>query len=586
VQGSTLGPILFNIYLGELREKLSDAFVLSYADDSYVGISCKLKDLSEGITKLESIAARHIAWLTEMGMVINFSKTDSDFFTESEIRSALQQIKSTKAQGHDEIPSNVLKDLSQSVIRPLTRLFNLIIETGIIPKGWKVSRIVPVFKSGDKTLVSNYRPISNISSISKAFEKALITKLQNFLDHDILFGSHQHSYRPHASTTTACVVIQDYVASELDRNRLVLMYSADRSSAFDLLIPNLLVQRLVELNIPSRWIKCIQNYLTNRSGFVDVTGKVSTLKTIPFGCVQGSVLGPVLFNIYTNQLSIYTQGAFNVSYADDSYVGISCERDNLITSLNDLKEIAKSYIEWLNGLGMVINKKKTELIIFGYSSMKVNLDFGGEKIPNSDNIKILGVQFQSNLKWSSHVNKVIKKISSLSYSLRVLNCLLNRKQHKNIINSHVISQLSYALPIWGANISHEENRRLSSLMFKIVRLHYRDFTNILSNREICELTSIRSLTSIRILADCNLLHKFIKFPMNSEITLRLIQQTSFSARYPNRLIFFYFSCKKIGKTSFINRTKKIAERIPFEWLNLSAFTFKKKMKESTPIYLP
>jgi len=222
------------------------------------------------------------------------NESDCDFFTESEIRSALQQIKSTKAQGHDEIPSNVLKDLSQSVIRPLTRLFNLVIETGIIPKGWKVSRIVPVFKSGDKTLVSNYRPVSNISSISKAFEKALISKLQKYLDHDILFGSHQHSYRLHTSTTTACVVIQDYVASELDKNRLVLMYSADLSSAFDLLIPNLLAQRLVELNIPSRWIKCIQNYLTDRSGFVDVNGEVSTLKMIPFGCVQGSVLGPTL----------------------------------------------------------------------------------------------------------------------------------------------------------------------------------------------------------------------------------------------------------------------------------------------------
>jgi len=121
----------------------------------------------------------------------------------------------------------------------------------------------------------------------------------------------------------------------------------------------------------------------------------------------------------------------------------------------------KVKIDWFSNLGMVINKKKTEFIIFGNNGPKINLDFGGELIPYSDSIKILGVQLQSNLKWSSHVNKVIKKINSLSYSLRVLNCVLNRKQHKNIINSHVISQLKYALPIWCANVSYDDNRRLS-----------------------------------------------------------------------------------------------------------------------------
>lgn len=127
-------------------------------------------------------------------------------------------------------------------------MFNLIVESGIIPKGWKTSGIVPFFKSGDKKMASNYRPVSKI------FEKALINKLHKNFDLDVLFGSHQYACRPHSSTVTACMLLQDYVASELDQNRMVLMYSADLSSAFDLLIPNLLVDRLVELSLPSRWI--------------------------------------------------------------------------------------------------------------------------------------------------------------------------------------------------------------------------------------------------------------------------------------------------------------------------------------------
>jgi len=313
------------------------------------------------------------------------------------------------------------------------------------------------------------------------------------------------------------MVIQDYVATELDKNKIVLMYSADLSSAFD--------------------------------------------------------------------LQSFTSGAFCVGYADDTYVGISCDRDKLDESLIRLHAVANNHIEWLNGLGMVINKKKTEFIAFGYNGPNVTLDFGGERIANKETIKILGVHFQSNMKWATHVNKVIKKVNSLSYSLRILNCVLNRRQHKTIIDSHVISQLSYALPIWGGNISANDNRRLSSLLFKIIRSHCRDFSNIFSNKQLCDRTGIRSLTSLRILADTNMLFKLITHPLNTEITLRLIQQSTFSARFPNRLIFFDFSYKKVGILSFINRSKKVSELIPFNWHQMSLYQFKRSMKLVTPIYI-
>jgi len=234
---------------------------------------------------------------------------------------------------------------------------------------------------------------------------------------------------------------------------------------------------------------------------------------------------------------------------------------------------------------MIINKKKTEFIVFGYNGPRVNLNFGGELISNSDNIKVLGVHFQSNLKWNTQVNKVIKKVNSLSYSVRVLNLILNRKQHKNIINLHVISQLTYAMPIWSGSISFNDNRSLSSLLFKIIRLHCRDFSNIFTNKQLCERTAIRSLNSLKILADCNMLHRLITYPMNMEITLRLIQQSTFSVRFPNRLIFFDFSSKKVGRSSFINRAKEISNHIPFEWYQMSTQRFKKYLKITTPIYI-
>jgi len=124
----------------------------------------------------------------------------------------------------------------------------------------------------------------------------------------------------------------------------------------------------------------------------------------------------------------------------------------------------------------------------------------------------------------------------------------------------------------------------TSHLFKIIRLHCRDFSNIFTNKQLCERMAIRSLNSLRILADCNMLYRLITYPMNTEITLRLIQQSTFSACYPNRLIFFYFSSKSVWRSSFINRSKAILNLIPFEWHQMSMHRFKKNMKIVTPIY--
>lgn len=125
------------------------------------------------------------------GEVVN----DNFFFTEQDIECGLNTIKNSKAQGFDEIPGKVLKDLSSVLTRPLTWLFNNILLTGKIPRAWKVSRIVPLHKKGDKKLVNNYRPICNISSLSKLFEKCLTRKLTSIFTFDQLMGTHQHAYR-------------------------------------------------------------------------------------------------------------------------------------------------------------------------------------------------------------------------------------------------------------------------------------------------------------------------------------------------------------------------------------------------------
>jgi len=290
------------------------------------------------------------------------------FFSVEDVVKSISNIKRSKAQGHDEIPGLVIKDLSQTISEPLCWLFNTILTTGRIPKAWKISRVTPIHKKGNKTNIENYRPISNNSTLSKVFEKCLIKKLGEIKDFDTLMGVHQHAYRADCSTVTACIALHDHIATELDAGKNVVLYSTDLSSAFDLLRPGLLIKNLIDLGMPRALIRVMLDFLSNRTSYVQVGNHSSYTKYLQAGCVQGSVLGPYLFNIYTRELKKIIEGispeCFVVAYADDCYVFLSTGSNNPLDTLSILEQIFVTHANWLSTLSMVCNFKKTELIVF------------------------------------------------------------------------------------------------------------------------------------------------------------------------------------------------------------------------------
>lgn len=232
------------------------------------------------------------------------------FFAETEIKDALKAIRPSKAQGIDEIPSCVIFDLSNIIALHFTWLFNSILYTGIVPKSWKISKVFPIYKKGCPLQISNYRPISNTSSISKVFERALLNKMENMFSCSLINGPTQHGFISGSSTLTAALTIQDYVACQLDVGRVVLMYSADLSAAFDMLRQDILIDICRSKGFPESLCRVIHNFLSNRLAYVEIDGKSSMLKEIPIGCVQGSVLGPRLFNIYSLQDTKNSRNSF------------------------------------------------------------------------------------------------------------------------------------------------------------------------------------------------------------------------------------------------------------------------------------
>jgi len=193
--------------------------------------------------------------------------------------------------------------------------------------------------------------------------------------------------------------------------------------------------------------------------------------------------------------------------------------------------------------------------------------------------------FESNLSWSIHVDKTIKKCNGLGYMLRYLSISLSRPQHKRIVESHFYSTLFYGSQVWSGCVTAKDLRRLNTLLFKIIRLHCRDFSRILSNAELCQSTNLRSFNSIKLLRDTTMLHGLCSNPSNTPLTLRLIEQSISSSRFPKKLIFYDNSLRRPGRQSFINRAKRIAELIPFDWVDLNRQSFIKSIKISTPIYI-
>jgi len=462
-------------------------------------------------------------------------------------------------------------------------------DSGKIPKAWKTAKILPLFKKGDRFSIENYRPISNISSLSKIFENALLSKFKSHYDLDILMGEHQHAFREGSSTITACLSFQDFVASQMDLGNKVICYSTDLTAAFDLLRPNILVNTLLDLRVSPRLIRIVSDFLANRSFYVNCNGVDSFIKMLPIGCVQGSVLGPFLFNVYLGSLQKHlkstNENVHITAYADDCYVALPTTSVGLENAKRDITVIFDSHREFLSRYGMVCNTSKTDLLIFGFNGPGCSIRLGGNDVRCNDSIKILGLSFEKSLKWNSHVSNVIKKANSVTYSMRILNQILPRFLHRQVIFAHFVSRIMYGSQVWASNITIADHQRIDTLWFKVLRMHCFDFRRILTNEEVCASTNIRSFKSMRMLYDSGMLHRLCLKPLNTPITLRLIEQSYFHSRYPNGIKFFDNSLHRVGKSSFISRAKSISEMIPFEWGNLSEATFRIKMKSALPLYI-
>lgn len=370
-----------------------------------------------------------------------------------EINSLIKLMKAKKSSGHDNISSWLIKQLNVTICSPIAIIINKSMSEGMFPDDLKIAKIIPIYKSKEKHYFNNYRPISLLSSISKLYEKIVYTRLYNFLNP--AFYDRQFGFRAKRSTIQAIIELNSDIIESYENKQITMSTFLDLSKAFDTIDHEILINKLRLYGIRGVSLNWFRSYLTNRRHYVHYKDNSSPFSNMICGVPQGSVLGPLLFIIYTNDLPQCLKHTKCILFADDTTIYTSDSNlDQLYASLNaDLIILS----DWFKANKLSLNIGKTVYMIFNKPpniDVHTELKLGSEVIKQTNHTKFLGLIIDNELKWTNHIQHVKSKLASSLYALRSSKNILNGKHLKTIYNAMFQPYLDYGIIIWGTAAKH------------------------------------------------------------------------------------------------------------------------------------
>ena len=396
---------------------------------------------------------------------------DSMFMSPTNCKEVKKIIFSLKKgfSGNDNISGKTIKTLHEVLIEPIVHLCNLSMETGIFPDIFKQAVVIPIFKSGDDFIPSNYRPISLLSTLSKILEKIVHKRLLSFLDKHQILAPNQYGFRPNHSTEDAVLKLTTTVTSHLDKGEKRLGVFLDLKKAFDTVPIPKLISILDDIGIRGITKQWFNNYLTDRVQCVRVLGQFSDNLPCEYGVPQGSTLGPLLFLIYINQLcQLKLDKSSLIMYADDTVIVF---HDRTWDDVKTTAEIGLSLIStWLQNHLLTLNTNKSYIMCFSNSSAgeameylkiiihshscrklkhKISNQCDCEGLNRVSTIKYLGITIDNRLNWKPHVSNMAKKRRRLIILFKNLRQVLNIKHIIIIYKSLCECILTYCISAWG-----------------------------------------------------------------------------------------------------------------------------------------
>ena len=372
--------------------------------------------------------------------------------TRDMVKDKLEKLNVRKSCGPDDIHPHVLQRTASAICVPLTIVFKLSLDSGECPDDWKVANVTPIYKKEDRTDPANYRPVSLTSQVCKVMESLVRAKIIQHLDENNLISEAQHGFREGRSCLTNLLETLEAWTKIIDDGDGIDVAYLDFRKAFDLVSHKHLIHKLTKYGISGQIIEWVKNFLDNRTQRVLIRGTASSYHKVTSGVPKGSVLGPILFLIFINDLPLKVLSPLSL-FADDSKIFTriidASNADKNYTNIGSevLQQDLNCVLKWAKKWKMEFNVDKCKIMHIGQNNPKSTYNMDGKNLEATLSEKDLGVLIDYKLDFGSHIKEIVGRANRMLGMIRVSFACLNIRMFLNLCMASVRPQLEYCVQV-------------------------------------------------------------------------------------------------------------------------------------------